>query len=83
MIETSLAGLSVLRRSLKSFLLPSFSVMVVSEKKNEKKLYEGVVEIFAHYTLSDLTLETRLTVAGISLPTVVLTFVSQSGLSSS
>lgn len=41
------------------------------------------MEIFAHYTLSDLTLETRLTVAGISLPTVVLTFVSQSGLSSS
>lgn len=51
--------------------------MVVSEKK---KHYEGVVEIFAHYTLSDLTLEMKLNVAGISLPTVVLmlTFVSQS-----
>lgn len=41
--------------------------MVVSERK---KLYEGVVEMFAHYTTSDLTLEMKLNVAGISLPTV-------------
>lgn len=72
MIETSLAGLSVSRRSLKSFLLPASSVRVVAE---------GVVEMFAHYTLCDLTLEIKLGVAGISLLTAVLmlTFVSQSG----
>lgn len=46
----------------------------------KKKLYEGVVEIVAHYSLRDLTLEMKLNVAGIMLPTVVLmlTFVSQS-----
>lgn len=38
------------------------------------------MEIFAHYTLRDLSLEMKPNVAGIILPTVVLmlTFVSQS-----
>lgn len=51
----------------------------------KKKLYEGVVESFAHYNLSDLTLEMKLNVAGISLPPIVLmlTFVSWSVLFSS
>lgn len=84
LIETSLTGLPVSLRSLKCFLLPASSVMVAFEEK-KNNLYEGVVESFAHYNLSDLTLEMKLNVAGISLPPIVLmlTFVSWSVLFSS
>lgn len=49
LIETSLAGLSVSRGSLKSFLLPAYSLLLSwLFLKQKKKLHEGVVEIFAH-----------------------------------
>lgn len=60
-------------------ILPAYSLLLSWLFDEKKKLYEGVVEIFAHYTCSDLTLEMKLSVAGIIQPTVVLmlTCVSQ------
>lgn len=83
LIETSLAGLSVSCRSLRSLRPPAES-LPLSWLFLKEKFYEGVVEIIAHYSRSDLTSEMKLTVAGIRLPAVVLmmTFVSQSHICS-